>query len=163
MHHRRWKLYGDPHYQAIIRGDDTKRFYSKVAMDPSGCNLWLGSTNRYGYGEFRLPSGNKAAHRWAFEHKHGPIPDEMTVDHLCGVRRCVNVDHMELVTLAENVRRGHARAMVARTACRRGHEYTDASTYWYGRHRQCRICAAMREEIRDPLRRHESTARGIQG
>lgn len=30
----------------------------------------------------------------------------MQIDHLCRVRECVNLDHLEIVSQAENVRRG---------------------------------------------------------
>jgi len=36
----------------------------------------------------------------------GPIPDGLTLDHLCRVRHCVNPDHLEPVTQTENRRRG---------------------------------------------------------
>lgn len=46
------------------------------------------------------------AHRWYYEQAHGPIPDGLTLDHLCSQRACVNPDHMESVSLSENIRRG---------------------------------------------------------
>jgi hypothetical protein len=36
----------------------------------------------------------------------GPIPSGMQIDHLCRNTLCVNPDHMEVVTNAENGRRG---------------------------------------------------------
>lgn len=48
------------------------------------------------------------AHRLIWEAFHGPIPDDLTVDHLCFNRRCINIRHMELVTAAENTRRAWA-------------------------------------------------------
>ncbi|MGH9151353.1 MAG: HNH endonuclease [Acidimicrobiales bacterium] len=41
-------------------------------------------------------------------------PEGLTLDHLCRDRRCVNPAHLEPVTVAENLRRGHrARKAVA--------------------------------------------------
>jgi hypothetical protein len=40
-----------------------------------------------------------------YEQKHGPIPDELELDHLCEVRNCGNPDHLEPVTPGENQRR----------------------------------------------------------
>jgi hypothetical protein len=45
------------------------------------------------------------AHRSVYVHLRGPIPPGMTIDHLCRNRSCVNPDHLEVVSLKENVRR----------------------------------------------------------
>jgi hypothetical protein len=42
-----------------------------------------------------------------YEHHVGPIPDGLVIDHLCRVHNCVNPEHLEPVTPAENTRRGH--------------------------------------------------------
>ena len=40
-----------------------------------------------------------------WERERGPIPEGLQLDHLCGVPSCVNLDHLEPVTGAENSRR----------------------------------------------------------
>src|SRR5688572_10084476 len=91
-----------------------ERFDSKyVPITESGCWIWTASTDREGYGRIGVNRINRHAHRVSWELKHGPIPDSrpktraalLTIDHLCRVRCCVNPDHMEVVTLAENLRR----------------------------------------------------------
>lgn len=67
------------------------------------CWVWQGSVNNRGYGRV----GKDLAHRRFYTKKHGEIADGMVVDHLCRTRRCVNPDHMEIVTVAENNRRGN--------------------------------------------------------
>jgi hypothetical protein len=115
--------------------------------DLGQCWLFTGSAP-HGYGRIKLTGErrNVHAHRVAYEAKVGPIPDGMVIDHLCRVKRCVNPAHLEVVTPGENVRRGivgqinRARAWT-QPACKRGHEWTDESTYVRpnGR-RRCRIC-----------------------
>lgn len=94
--------------------NELKRFWRRVdKTDETGCWWWLGAlTAREGYGSFSIGSRkdgtrkNVSAHRWIYEQLVGPIPKGLHIDHLCRERRCVNPDHMEPVTLGENVLRG---------------------------------------------------------
>ena len=95
------------------------------------------------------------AHRILWINAHGPIPDGLVVDHMCHNRaladgtcvggpcrhrRCLNVDHMELVTRGENVQRGSLGSHM-RTHCKHGHEFTEENTYiWSDGARRCRTC-----------------------
>lgn len=75
--------------------------------DPDECWLWLGyvNTRRGGYGEVYVRGGMKLAHRAVYELLVGPIPKGLEIDHLCRTRCCVNPNHLEPVTRAENMRR----------------------------------------------------------
>jgi hypothetical protein len=117
--------------------DPVARFFEKVVAGEDGCWIWAGGIAST-YGRFFLTSTRAyiGAHRFSWELVNGPIPDDMTIDHLCFVRRCVNPAHMEVVTQAENNRRAAAR----KTHCPQGHEYTEANTYVWGGKRQCREC-----------------------
>lgn len=126
------------------------RFWPKVdRRGPDECWPWTGGQNGYGYGYFnvdvtRTGHRNAAAHRVAYELSVGPIPDGLTLDHLCLNRLCVNPAHLEPVTLAENIRRSpQAKAKLARTHCPQGHEYTPENIRWRQRPnpgRSCRAC-----------------------
>ncbi|WRS30563.1 HNH endonuclease signature motif containing protein [Actinomycetaceae bacterium MB13-C1-2] len=76
----------------LVRGDDE-------------CWPWEGGFNSKNYGVFSLEGVAKLAHRVAWEQANGPIPADMTVDHLCQNKKCMNTAHMEIVSRAENSRR----------------------------------------------------------
>jgi hypothetical protein len=123
------------------------RFWKFVDMsDPDHCWLWKGSHNHRGYGLFQDFKVRRTghAHRWAYELAIGPIPTGLEIDHLCFNRGCVNPFHLEAVTHRENIRRGLLGPNGPRqriTACRQGHLYDDANT-WYDKSgkRHCREC-----------------------
>ena len=75
------------------------------------CWNWKGAkvtTRGLTYGIYRLSNGKaKKAHRLVYETSVGIIPIGLEMDHLCSNTLCVNPKHLEPVTHAENVRRGH--------------------------------------------------------
>ncbi|HKN46115.1 MAG TPA: HNH endonuclease signature motif containing protein [Propionibacteriaceae bacterium] len=79
------------------------RFLAKVQVTEE-CWLWTGALGTYGYGLFKSPDtpSPEGAHRWAYRHHKGPIPTDKEVDHTCHVRRCVNPEHLRLVTKKQN-------------------------------------------------------------
>jgi hypothetical protein len=68
----------------------------------NGCVVWEGSRNRAGYGSIYVYGKMTSVHRYAWECANGPIPGGMHVDHLCWNTSCVNVEHLRLVTNAQN-------------------------------------------------------------
>lgn len=135
------------------RGSALERFMAKV--DKSGdCWPWTGPVDRYGYGKFSYAGQTQIAHRWAYEALVGPIPEGLTLDHLChsraveecaslpdacAHRRCVNPEHLEPVTRQVN------RLRAIKPECPQGHAYTAENTWIDGRgFRNCRICRRAR-------------------
>jgi hypothetical protein len=147
-HYERWRRHGDPnHYHWTATLWD--RFWPKV--DASGdCWVWTASANQFGYGHILTEGRTRGmAHRVAYELLIGPIPEGLELDHLCRNPPCVNPDHLEPVTHAENMARAPWTAVQARRAqthCKRGHEFTEDNIYRRpgGVGRSCRTCRASR-------------------
>jgi hypothetical protein len=102
------------------------------------CVLWAHWVDPEGYGR----SNGYLVHRMAWERTNGPIPEGLTIDHLCRVRLCVNVEHMEVVPTGVNTLRGYSPSAVhaRKTECANGHPFDDANTYRWRGHRMCRAC-----------------------
>lgn len=182
-HYHRWKRHGDPlgggRTRVIHSGTSAQRFWAKV--DKKGpvpahrpelgpCWVWKAALSPYGYAIYKWPGKpSGGAHRVAYELLVGPIPDGLTLDHLCHNgsgceagddcphRACVNPDHLEPVTIRVNLHRGQTNAR--KTHCPRGHEYTKDNTRIRTRrngtqYRECRTCHRDR-------RREEERARHL--
>lgn len=100
------------------------------------CWLWTGPVWK-GYGK----SSGTTAHRHVWLALGRTIPKGLELDHLCRAPLCVNPDHLEPVTRAENNRR-RALALVT---CINGHDYTPENTYTRpDGNRDCRTCIRAR-------------------
>lgn len=160
---------------------EIERFMSKIQKTDSGCWEWTGCHNSSGYGEFVRGSRRDGtrrtirAHRYAYEHFVGKIPDGLELDHLCRNRTCVRPDHLEAVTHRENIRRGETgkhgnhRGAIGnhnasgphklKTHCIRGHEFNTENTYTSPRGgRDCRVCRRARDKARVPRMRSKAQA-----
>lgn len=127
----------------MFRIDPLARF----SVVETGCWIWNGPIDDNGYGR----QGKLLAHRLLFEITEGPICKGRELDHTCRVRACVNPDHLDPVTHAENVRRGivgevNRERQLSKTHCKRGHEFTPENT---GRdHRGDRYCKKCQRVLR---------------
>ena len=55
---------------------------------------------------------------------HAPIPGDLMIDHICLNTSCVNVEHLRLMSTADNVRGSRTnQAKMAQEFCPRGHPY----------------------------------------
>ncbi len=121
-----------------------ERFWTKVRLD-AGCWVWTAAKDGDGYAHFDWHGEVELAHRVAYQVLVGPIPDGLTLDHLCRVRACVNPQHLEPVTNRENLLRGNGFSGVnaRKTHCAKGHAYDEANTYHRpSGGRDCRKCNA---------------------
>jgi len=88
------------------------RILSKIDMRRGNgvCWPWKGMIDKDGYGRFHMPKPHKIgkqayAHRLVYELLIGVIPVGLVLDHTCKNTACVNPDHLEPVSQAENARR----------------------------------------------------------
>jgi len=97
----------------IIRSDKeaVERFWAKVEVgDPGQCWLWTGSVSTakgHSYGVWNFWDIPYKVHRIAYSLKVGPIPEGLTIDHLCKTKLCCNPAHMEPVPQSVNSVRGN--------------------------------------------------------
>lgn len=132
-------------------------FMTRVRAQEDGCWKWTYPLKRCpngDYGSCHLNGQNMGAYRAAWILFRGPIPDGLTIDHLCRNTRCVNPDHLEPVTHRENVLRGEGLAAVnaRKTHCIRGHEFTAENIIRNGRKRACRTCVNVAQKRNRLLR-----------
>jgi len=133
------------------------KFLEHVGDMGEGCWEWQGyfgggKSGLYGrfiYESVGTHNKRQAAHRWIYRQVVEEVPEEMVLDHLCHNHRCVNPDHLEIVTQTENNRRAKG------SSCCRGHPLSGDNLYLTpnGR-RQCRECR------RESVKRYRLAARG---
>ena len=138
-----------------------ERFDAKYIPEPmSGCWIWLGAHDSRGYGQIHVNGKTQRAARVSWSLANGvDFPAGMDSCHSCDNRICVNPSHIRPGTRLENMADAKSRNRIFRvpselcgswrrslTHCSRGHEFTEANTYWYHdhKHRDCRLCRVAR-------------------
>jgi hypothetical protein len=133
----------------VIEGRFDRRVQRVLARTTKtdSCWLWSGGASGGGYGRVRYGKTHQLqAHRVIYEAMVGPIPEGMQIDHLCRVRHCVNPDHLEAVTAAENNRRSNSPTAcnARKTHCPQGHPYDEQNTDLRpDGGRRCRACSRV--------------------
>jgi hypothetical protein len=130
-----------------------ERAAHRIVVDAGGCWIWQGPLRRDGYGELRVHGQLWLAHRFAYVALVADVPADLTLDHLCRERSCVNPDHLEPVTRGENVLRGELGTVKAWRAgtCMRGHPRSKENAYWRKDRPgawNCRACCRERDRKR---------------
>jgi hypothetical protein len=153
-----------------------ERIVSRFVKQPNGCWHHTSKPNVKGYSitKFGWPvSKTTPIHRLSWMHYNGNIPEGMVIDHLChdpntcegGTncehRRCVNPEHLQLVTAPVNNAKT-VRVLKFRTHCKNGHELKD-NTYKYltrqGVRSACHTC--KKEQTRTNQRKYRAQKTGV--
>ena len=143
-HYLRWYKTGSPD---AARPTAKQRIMARVNK-VGDCWIWTGVTTtapgaRLSYPRFCIGKAKTvAAHRFSYELFVGPIPDGLTLDHLCRNTLCVNPSHLEPVTNRENVLRGTGPSArnARKTVCGQGHPLTSDNVRMEGSSRRCLTC-----------------------
>lgn len=126
--------------------EEFPKWETKVRVNPyKGCWEWLGTLDRDGYanGSSIKAPNTKRAHRVVYRVLVGEIPSDITLDHECEVRHCVNPEHLTPCTLEDNIKAGAERRRLrlwqgpmatqaqlrkAKGVCQHGHVLSEVGT-----------------------------------
>ena len=104
------------------------------------CVEWRGAMYANGYGKHTAYRKNTRAHRHVYRECFGDFDRQLVIHHTCENKKCVNPEHLQLMTRADHNALHNAQI----THCPQGHEYTKTNTYV--RKSGCRVCRQCRTE-----------------
>ena len=120
------------------------RLLAHIQLSSWGCWQWIRYRDPAGYGRLRYGGDLVYAHRLSYELFVAPIPQGLTIDHRCRNRGCVNPEHLDVVSVKENILRGTGQPAcnARKTHCLRGHPLSGNNLYETPSRssRSCRIC-----------------------
>lgn len=140
-------------------GHPIRKRFDALVWKSEGCWLWIGSTDKDGYGRFKVNGSAKRAHRFALAASLGVDVDSLNVVmHTCDNRLCCNPAHLRNATQRENLldmvakgrgtlMNGHCIPMPKEMAVARLNQIQqetqaqgDFDPSDYDRHAYCRFC-----------------------
>jgi hypothetical protein len=132
-----------------------ERIVERFVEQPNGCWHHPSVPTKVGYAQtkFGWPIAKSTLiHRLSWMHFNGDIPEGMVLDHLChdpsacegGTscehRRCVNPEHLQLVSASDNSKKT-VRVLKFRSHCKNGHALeNNLYVYANGKRSGCATC-----------------------
>ena len=135
-HYARWLRHGDPRGGGRRHSTPEEAFAARTERRGK-CLVWTGAKGSTGYGRLQVNGRSTQAHRYAYEEAYGPIPDGMTIDHICYNRTCVDVAHLRLATRQQNSSNRAGANVRSSTGVRGVYPYgsrfgVEIQSRWYG-------------------------------
>jgi len=163
--------------------EQLEKIVSRFQPQENGC-WYLGASNHpgvtkpdsKGYSNTKIGWPNSKSirvHKLSWLYYKGDIPEGMVIDHMChnpstcvgGVtcqhRRCVNPDHLQLITAPENNAKT-VRVLKYRTHCKNGHKLED-NTYQYksGKYTRFACYTCKKEQTKMNQRKYRAEKVGV--
>ena len=89
-----------------MRSEDLKLIRSNIeyTVDSNNCfNCTSHKTDKFGYPRISFNRKNTTMHRYIYTILKGKIDKGLVVRHKCDNPKCINIDHLELGTIQDNV------------------------------------------------------------
>lgn len=95
MHYKRWHRNGDPTALRCNPKGFPFAEYGRLVSSPStDCIIWPHAVTGSGYPSVTVDGKSTALHSLSCESRHGVRPEGMVACHDCGIRRCINPQHL---------------------------------------------------------------------
>jgi len=122
-----------------------KYIQERILVSNTGCWEWTKSLTHNGYAQTKINKEYWRVHRLSYEIYRDKIPVGLCIDHMCENRKCVNPNHLEPVTIGENILRSNktlAGINSRKTVCKNGHLFSGKNLKVYTKldGRKMRIC-----------------------
>ena len=156
--------------------EQLQKVIDRIQPQENGCWWYSAVVDNKGYATTRIGwpviKGAKV-HRLSWIYYKGDIPEGMVIDHLCHNpetceggdscehRRCVNPDHLQLISAAENNAKT-VRVLKYKTHCKNGHELKD-NTYKYRSGNLVRFAChtCKKEQTTKNMRKYRAQKAGV--
>lgn len=126
LHWERLYMNGTTERAHIAPGTPAGERLERLSERVGECIEFTGYRDKNGYGSLTIDGVYVRAHRLAFEIAHGEVPEGLFVRHKCDNPPCINPDHLESGTPADNMRDKAERVRAAKGTDNAAAKLTDA-------------------------------------